>query len=108
MRRTHKFEGRRSYDTHDEETMLSLNDESNSTKINFIDIDEIITVKNEDAFATGRGVAREDSVLVGISSGAAVFAATEFAKHPENKGKAIIALLPDTGERSSSTPMFAE
>lgn len=88
--------------------MLSLNDESNSTKINFIDIDEIITVKNEDAFATGRAFAREDSVLVGISSGAAVFAATEFAKHPENKGKAIIALLPDTGERSSSTPMFAE
>ncbi len=70
--------------------------------------DEIITVENEDAFATGRALAREDGVLVGISSGAAVFAATELAKRPENKGKVIVALLPDTGERYLSTPMFAE
>ena len=70
--------------------------------------DEIITVENEDAFATGRALAREDGVLVGISSGAAVFAATELAKRPENKGKIIVALLPDTGERYLSTPMFAE
>ena len=70
--------------------------------------DEIITVKNEDAFATGKALAREDGILVGISSGAAVFAATELAKRPENKGKIIVALLPDTGERYLSTPMFAE
>ncbi|MCM1308240.1 MAG: cysteine synthase A [Butyrivibrio sp.] len=70
--------------------------------------DEIITVENEDAFATGRALAREDGVLVGISSGAAVFAATELAKRPENKGKVIVVLLPDTGERYLSTPMFAE
>lgn len=70
--------------------------------------DEIITVENEDAFATGRALAREDGVLVGISSGAAVFAATELAKRSENKGKVIVALLPDTGERYLSTPMFAE
>ncbi|MDD6276103.1 MAG: cysteine synthase A [Clostridia bacterium] len=70
--------------------------------------DEIITVENEDAFATGRALAREDGLLVGISSGAAVFAATELAKRPENKGKTIVALLPDTGERYLSTPMFAE
>lgn len=70
--------------------------------------DEIITVENEDAFATGRALAREDGVLVGISSGAAVFAATQLAKRPENKGKVIVALLPDTGERYLSTPMFAE
>ena len=70
--------------------------------------DEIITVENEDAFATGRALAREDGILVGISSGAAVFAATELAKRPENKGKTIVALLPDTGERYLSTPMFAE
>lgn len=70
--------------------------------------DEIITVENEDAFAIGRALAREDGVLVGISSGAAVFAATELAKRPENKGKIIVALLPDTGERYLSTPMFAE
>lgn len=69
--------------------------------------DEIITVENEDAFATGRALAREDGVLVGISSGAAVFAATELAKRPENKGKVIVVLLPDTGERYLSTPMFA-
>lgn len=70
--------------------------------------DEIIAVTNEDAFATGRALAREDGMLVGISSGAAVFAATELAKRPENKGKVIVALLPDTGERYLSTPMFAE
>ena len=70
--------------------------------------DEIITVANEDAFATGKALAREDGILVGISSGAAVFAATELAKRPENKGKIIVALLPDTGERYLSTPMFAE
>lgn len=70
--------------------------------------DEVITVENEDAFATGRVLAREDGILVGISSGAAVFAATQIAKRPENKGKVIVALLPDTGERYLSTPMFAE
>ncbi len=70
--------------------------------------DEIITVTNEDAFETGRVLARKEGVLVGISSGAAVFAAAELAKRPENKGKVIVALLPDTGERYLSTAMFAE
>ncbi len=70
--------------------------------------DEIITVENDDAFATGRALAREDGMLVGISSGAAVFAATQLAKRPENKGKIIVALLPDTGERYLSTPMFVD
>lgn len=70
--------------------------------------DEIITVENEDAFETGRTLARKEGLLVGISSGAAVFAATELAGRPENKGKIIVALLPDTGERYLSTPMFAE
>lgn len=70
--------------------------------------DEIIPVANEDAFATGKALAREDGILVGISSGAAVFAATELARRPDNKGKIIVALLPDTGERYLSTPMFAE
>lgn len=70
--------------------------------------DEIIPVENEDAFETGRMLARNEGVLVGISSGAAVFAATELAKRPENKGKVIVALLPDTGERYLSTPMFTE
>ena len=70
--------------------------------------DEIIAVENDDAFATGRKLARKGGVLVGISSGAAAFAATELAKRPENKGKVIVALLPDTGERYLSTPMFAE
>lgn len=70
--------------------------------------DEIITVEDEEAFAAGRAVAREDGILVGISSGAAVFAATELAKRPENQGKVIVALLPDTGERYLSTPMFAD
>ena len=68
--------------------------------------DEIITVTNEDAYATGRDIARTEGVLVGISSGAAVWAAIELAKRPENKGKTIVALLPDTGERYLSTPMF--
>ena len=70
--------------------------------------DEIIKVENEDAFKTGKAVARAEGVLVGISSGAAVWAATELAKRPENKGKTIVALLPDTGERYLSTPMFAD
>ena len=70
--------------------------------------DEIITVENEDAFETGRTLARREGLLVGISSGAAVWAATELAKRPENKGKIIVALLPDTGERYLSTPMFSE
>ena len=68
--------------------------------------DEIIPVANEDAFATGRAIARNEGVLVGISSGAAVWAALQLAKRPENKGKTIVALLPDTGERYLSTPMF--
>ena len=70
--------------------------------------DEIIAVENEDAFKTGRALAKNEGLLVGISSGAAVFAATELAKRPENKGKVIVALLPDTGERYLSTPMFSE
>lgn len=70
--------------------------------------DEIIPVTNEDAFATGRALAREDGILAGISSGAAVFAATELAKRPENKGKLIVAILPDTGDRYLSTPMFTD
>ena len=70
--------------------------------------DEIITVRNEDAFAVGRTAARTEGVLVGISSGAALWAATELAKRPENKGKTIVALLPDTGDRYLSTPMFSE
>ena len=70
--------------------------------------DEIITVENEDAFETGRTLARKEGLLVGISSGAAVWAATELAKRPENKDKVIVALLPDTGERYLSTPMFSE
>lgn len=69
--------------------------------------DEIIAVENEDAFETGRAIARTEGVLVGISSGAAVWAAIQLAKRPENKGKTIVALLPDTGERYLSTPMFA-
>lgn len=70
--------------------------------------DEVIAVENEDAFETGRILAKKEGVLVGISSGAAVFAATQLAKRPENKGKIIVALLPDTGERYLSTPMFSE
>ncbi len=70
--------------------------------------DEIFPVQNEDAFATGRALARSEGILVGISSGAAVFAAAQLAKRPENAGKVIVALLPDTGERYLSTPMFAD
>lgn len=70
--------------------------------------DEIITVDNEDAFDTGRTLARKEGLLVGISSGAAVFAAAQLARRPENKGKIIVALLPDTGERYLSTPMFSD
>ena len=70
--------------------------------------DEVIAVENEDAFETGRALARNEGLLVGISSGAAVYAATQLAKRPENKGKVIVALLPDTGERYLSTPMFSE
>ncbi len=70
--------------------------------------DEIIPVKDDDAFATGRAIARTEGLLVGISSGAAVWAALELAKRPENKDKTIVALLPDTGERYLSTPMFSE
>lgn len=70
--------------------------------------DEILPVQNEDAFATGRALVRSEGVLVGISSGAAVFAAVQLAKRPENAGKVIVALLPDTGERYLSTPMFAD
>ena len=69
--------------------------------------DEIITVANEDAFETGREIARTEGVLVGISSGAALYAATELAKREENKGKTIVVLLPDTGDRYLSTPLFA-
>ena len=70
--------------------------------------DEIFTVENEAAFDMGRALARTRGVLVGISSGAAVYAALEIAKRPENRGKVIVALLPDTGERYLSTPMFAD
>ena len=70
--------------------------------------DEIIPVANEDAFATGKEVARKDGVLVGISSGAALHAATVLAKRPENKGKTIVVLLPDTGDRYLSTPLFTD
>ena len=70
--------------------------------------DEIIPVTNEDAFATGKQVGHKEGVLVGISSGAAVWAAIQLAKRPENKGKTIVALLPDTGDRYLSTPLFAD
>ncbi len=70
--------------------------------------DEIIAVENEDAFAAGRLVGRKEGVLVGISSGAAVWAAIRLARRPENKGKTIVALLPDTGDRYLSTPLFAD
>ena len=70
--------------------------------------DEIITVENDDAFATGRLIGKHEGVLVGISSGAAVWAAIELAKRPENEGKTIVALLPDTGDRYLSTPLFAD
>ena len=70
--------------------------------------DEIITVKNEEAFATGRRIARSEGILAGISSGAAVWAAIQLAKRPENEGKTIVVLLPDTGDRYLSTPLFAD
>lgn len=70
--------------------------------------DEIIAVENDDAFKTGRAIARSEGVLVGISSGAAVYAATVLAQRPENKGKVIVALLPDTGDRYLSTPLFCD
>ena len=70
--------------------------------------DEIIPVSNEDAFATGKEIARRDGILVGISSGAALFAATQIAKRPENKGKTIVVLLPDTGDRYLSTALFTD
>ena len=69
-------------------------------------VDEVIAVENEDAFDKARKVAKTDGLLVGISSGAAIYAATELAKRPENKGKNIVVLLPDTGERYLSTPLF--
>lgn len=69
--------------------------------------DEIIKVSNEDAFTAGRAIAVQEGVLVGISSGAALYAATELAKRPENKGKTIVALLPDSGDRYLSTPLFS-
>ena len=70
--------------------------------------DEIIPVENEDAFATGKLIGKKEGILVGISSGAAVWAAIQLAKRPENKGKTIVALLPDTGDRYLSTPLFAD
>lgn len=70
-------------------------------------IDEIVAVENDDAIRAGRQIAQQDGILVGISSGAAVFAATEIAKRPENEGKNIVALLPDTGERYLSTVLYA-
>ena len=70
--------------------------------------DEIVRVKNDDAFATGRELAKTEGLLVGISSGAALWAATQVAKRPENKGKKIVVILPDTGERYLSTPLFSE
>ena len=70
--------------------------------------DEIFTVENDDAFATGKLLAKKEGILVGISSGAALYGAIELAKRPENKGKTIVALLPDTGDRYLSTPLFAD
>ena len=70
--------------------------------------DEIIAVENDDAFSTGRQIGRAEGILVGISSGAAVWAAIQLARRPENKGKTIVALLPDTGDRYLSTPLFAD
>ena len=70
--------------------------------------DEVIAVENEDAFAVGKLIGRREGVLVGISSGAAVWAAIELAKRPENEGKTIVVLLPDTGDRYLSTPLFAD
>ncbi|MDH7487868.1 MAG: pyridoxal-phosphate dependent enzyme, partial [Anaerolineae bacterium] len=71
-------------------------------------VDEIIKVRNQDAFDTGRRLAREEGILAGISSGAAAYAALELARRQENQGKLIVAVLPDTGERYLSTPLFQE
>lgn len=71
-------------------------------------VDEVIPVENEAAFDKAREVAKSDGLLVGISSGAAIYAATELAKRPENKGKNIVVLLPDTGERYLSTPLYSK
>ena len=71
-------------------------------------LDEIIPVTDEDAYAAGRELARREGILVGITSGAAVWAAAELARRPENRGKVIVALLPDSGERYLSTPMFRD
>jgi len=76
--------------------------------LNISIIDEVFRVKNEEAFATSRALAKYEGLLVGISSGAAAYAATQIAKRPENKGKTIVVLLPDTGERYLSTPLFQE
>ncbi|MDR0812458.1 MAG: cysteine synthase A [Oscillospiraceae bacterium] len=76
--------------------------------LNTLVYDEIITVKNEDAFSAGRAVALTEGLLIGISSGAAIYAATQLAQRPENKGKVIVAILPDTGERYLSTALFAD
>ena len=70
--------------------------------------DEIIPVENDDAFAAGKEIGKNEGVLVGISSGAAVWAAIQLAKRPENAGKTIVVLLPDTGDRYLSTPLFAD
>lgn len=70
--------------------------------------DEIIPVENDDAFSTGKLIGKSEGVLVGISSGAAIWVAIELAKRPENVGKTIVALLPDTGDRYLSTPLFAD
>ena len=70
--------------------------------------DEVIDVENDDAFATGKTIARTEGLLVGISAGAAIFAATQLAKRPENKGKNIVVILPDTGDRYLSTPLFQD
>ena len=70
--------------------------------------DEIVTVSNEDAFETGRLIGQNEGILVGISSGAAVYAAIKLAKQRENEGKTIVVLLPDTGDRYLSTPLFSE
>lgn len=78
------------------------------TTLNTKIYDEVITVSNEDSYAAGKLVAKSEGVLVGISSGAAVHAALELAKRPENKGKTIVALLPDSGDRYYSTPLFAQ
>ena len=68
--------------------------------------DEVIPVENEDAFTVGKLIAKHEGILVGISSGAALYAAIQLAKRPENKGKTIVALLPDSGDRYYSTPLF--